>query len=200
MKILVVGGNGTIGNAVAEKLAEKHKIDIAGRNSGNIRVDIESVESIKKMFEKTGKYDAIVSCAGSAKWAAFDEMTETDFYLGIKSKLMGQINLVRIGQDYLNNRGSFTLTSGILAEDPVYKTTNAAMVNGALHGFVLAVSQELKNELRINVVAPGLVIDSASKLGGFFPGHIPVKMDKVVAGYIRSIEGWRSGEIIRVYQ
>ena len=126
-------------------------------------------------------------------------MTEEDFYVGIKSKMMGQVNLVRIGQEYLNEGGSFTLTTGILGEDPVYKTTNAAMVNGAIHGFVLAVSQELKNGHRINVVAPGLVEDSAQKFGDYFPGHIPVSMEKVAAGYVRSVEGKRTGEIIRIY-
>ena len=160
---------------------------------------MENCESIKAMFEQTGKLDAIVSCAGAAKWAAFASMSEEDFYIGIKSKMMGQINLVRYGQDYLNDGGSFTLTSGILGEDPVYMTTNAAMVNGAIHGFVLAVSQELKKGQRINVVAPGLVENSAEKFGDYFPGHIPVAMNKVAAAYVRSVEGKRSGEIIRIY-
>lgn len=200
MKILVVGGNGTIGKAVSKRLAEKHEVIIAGRNSGDFHVDISNSESIKNLFTQTGKLDAIVSCAGAAKWAAFAEMTEEDFYVGIKSKMMGQINLVRIGKEFLHPQGSFTLTTGILAEDPVYKTTNAAMVNGSIHGFVLAVSQELKNGLRINVVAPGLVEDSADKFGAFFPGHTPVSMQKVANGYVRSVEGKRTGEIIRIYE
>jgi NAD(P)-dependent dehydrogenase (short-subunit alcohol dehydrogenase family) len=177
----------------------KHEVIVAGRNSGDINLDIESVDSIKAMFTQTGKFDAIVNCAGAAKWAAFDAMTEDDFYIGIKSKLMGQVNLVRLGREFLNPQGSFTLTTGILAEDPVFMTTNAAMVNGAIHGFVLAVSQELQNGHRINVVAPGLVEESAEKYGNYFPGHTPVPMDKVANGYVRSVEGKRTGEIIRVY-
>ena len=200
MKILVVGGNGTIGKTVANRLKEKHEVIVAGRNSGEVNVDIESPASIKAMYEQTGKLDAVISCAGAAKWAAFEEMTEDDFYVGIKSKMMGQINLVRIGKEYMNTEGSFTLTTGILADDPVYMTTNAAMVNGSIHGFVLAVSQELKNGLRINVVAPGLVEDSAEKYGNLFPGHTPVSMKKVANGYVRSVEGKRTGEIIRIYE
>lgn len=200
MKILVVGGNGTIGSCVANRLKQKHEVIIAGRTSGDIKVDIESSESIKAMFVQTGKLDAVISCAGAAKWAAFDTMTEEDFYVGIKSKMMGQINLVRLGQEYLNSGGSFTLTTGVLAEDPVYMTTNAAMVNGSIHGFVLAVSQELKKEQRINVVAPGIVEDSKDKFGDYFPGHNPVPMHKVANGYVRSVEGKRTGEIIRIYE
>lgn len=200
MKILVVGGTGTIGSCVTNRLKEKHEVIIAGRNSGEVKVDIENSESIKAMFEQIGKLDAIVNCSGAAKWAAFDTMEEKDFYIGIKSKMMGQINLVRLGQEYLIDGGSFTLTTGILGEDPVYMTTNAAMVNGAIHGFVLAVSQELKNGQRINVVAPGLVEDSKNKFGDYFPGHNPVPMHKVANGYMRSVEGKRTGEIIRVYE
>lgn len=199
MKIVVVGGNGTIGKAVCNRLKGKHEVIVAGRTSGDISVDISDIKSIQLMFEKLGKVDAIVSCAGATKWAAFETMTEEDFYIGIKSKMMGQINLVRIGKDYLTENGSFTLTSGILAEDPVYMSTNASMVNSAINGFVLAVSLELKNGLRINAVSPGLVEDSADKIGDAFPGHTPVPMAKVANGYLRSVGGKRTGEIIRVY-
>ena len=147
MKIVIVGGNGTLGRKVSEHLKRKHEVIIASRDSGDLRVDITDSKSIKKLFEETGKIDAIVSTAGAAKWAAFESMTEEDFYVGIKSKLMGQINLVRIGKDYLNNGGSVTLTTGILADDPVENTTNAAMVNNAIHGFVKAVSLEIKNDI-----------------------------------------------------
>lgn len=200
MKILIVGGeSGTIGKTVAGRLKQKHEVITAGRSSGDFQVDITDSDSIGALFEKTGELDAVVSCAGAARWAPFEEMSEEDYYIGIKSKLMGQVNLVRLGQKYVKAGGSFTLTTGILSDDPVYGTTNAAMVNNAIHGFVLAVSQELKNGQRINAVSPGLVEDSAERLGDQFPGHIPVSMEKVAAGYVRSVEGWRSGEIIRIY-
>lgn len=199
MKIIVVGGNGTVGKAAVNGLKSKHELIIAGRNSGDVLVDLEDSSSIQKMYEITGKVDAVVSCAGAAKWKVFSEMTEEDYYVGIRSKLMGQVNLVRLGIPFLNPAGSFTLTTGILADDPVYGTTNAAMVNNAIHGFVLAVSQELENGLRINAVAPGLVEDSAEKLGHLFPGHSPVAMGKVSLAYVRSVEGKKTGEIIRVY-
>lgn len=200
MKILVVGGaSGTIGKTVAKHLSVKHEVITAGRKSGDFRVDIDSIDSIRSLFAHTGKVDAVVSCAGATKWAPFDEMSEEDFYVGIKSKLMGQINLVRVGQEFVEKGGSFTLTTGVLADDPVFGTTNAAMVNNGIHGFVTAVAMELKNGQRINVVSPGLVEDSAERLGDHFPGHIPVSMNKVAAGYVRSVEGWKTGEIIRIY-
>lgn len=200
MKILVIGGSsGTVGKCVAKCFQEKHEVLTAGRTHGDVQVNIEDAASIRKMYEQTGTLDAVICCAGATKWAPFDAMSEDDYFVGIRSKLMGQVNLVRIGQNYLSEGGSFTLTTGILADDPVLGALNSAMVNNAIHGFVLAVSQELKNGIRINAVAPGLVEDSAERLGDAFPGHTPVAMNKVAAGYVRSVEGLRSGEIIRVY-
>ena len=112
MKLLIIGGNGTIGKKVASHFTQKHEIIIAGRNSGDVTVDITDATSIEAMFNTVGKLDAVLCIAGEAKWAPFDALTEDDFYIGLKSKLMGQVNTVRIGQEYLNSGGSFTLTTG----------------------------------------------------------------------------------------
>jgi len=199
MKILIIGGKGTIGKKVSGHFSKKHEVLIGGRNSGNLTVDIADSKSIKAMFESVGKLDAVVCIAGEAKWAAFDSMTEEDYYIGLKSKLMGQVNLVRIGKKYLNSGGSFTLTTGILADHPVMLTTSAAMVNGGIHSFVKAVSLELGNGIRINVVSPGLVEDAVDKYEAYFPGHNPIPMNKVINGYVKSVEGKGTGEIIRMY-
>ena len=199
MRILVIGGSGTIGRKVVAGLNGKHEVLTAGRKSGDVQVQIEDSGSIASMYASIGKLDAVVSIAGEAKWASLADLSEEDYLYGLKNKLMGQVNLVRLGQEYLHSDGSFTLTSGILAEDPVVGTSSAAMINGALHGFVKAAALEMKDGIRINVVAPGLVEDSYLKFRDFFPGRNAVPMDRVVNAYIRSIEGRNNGEIIRVY-
>ena len=199
MKILIIGGTGTIGKKVSDHFSKKHEIMIGGRNSGDVIVDIADSKSIEAMFASVGNIDAAVCIAGEAKWAAFDSMTEEDFYIGLKSKLMGQVNLVRIGQNYLNAGGSFTLTTGILADHPVMLTTSAAMVNGGIHSFVKAAALELGNEMRINVVSSGLVEDAVDKYEAYFPGHNPIPMHKVINGYVKSVEGKGTGEIIKMY-
>jgi NAD(P)-dependent dehydrogenase (short-subunit alcohol dehydrogenase family) len=199
MRILIIGGKGTIGKKVGDFLSKKHEIIIGGRNSGDVVVDIAKSDSIVSMFESVGEIDAVVCIAGEAKWAPFESMSEEDFHIGLRSKLMGQVNLVRVGRNFLNAGGSFTLTTGILADFPVLQTSSAALVNGGIHGFVKAVSLELSNRIRINVVSPGLVEDSAEKYGAYFPGQIPVPMADVIDGYVRSVEGTETGEIIRIY-
>ena len=197
MKIIVIGSNGTIGNYVYQHLRTKHEVIGVSRTVGN--VDISKPESVLEFFEKTGKVDAVVNCAGAVKWNDLYNMSEEDFYVGIKSKMMGQVNLVRIAKDFLNPNGSITLTTGILADDPVYKTSGAALVNGGINSFVVAAARELRNGIRINVVSPGLVEASADKIGELFPGHEPVSMVKVINGYVKSIQGNITGEVIRIY-
>ena len=198
MKILIIGAHGTIGTKVTAHFKQNHEVVTAARTNCDFQVDISSSKSIQDLMEKVGKIDAIINCAGAVKWNDLYDLNEEDFYLGIKSKMMGQVNLVRIGKNYLNDNGSITLITGILADDPVYKTTSAALVNGGINSFVKAVARELRNGIRINAVSPGLVEDSADMLH-LFPGHELVSMERVVNGFVKSVEGNITGEVIRIY-
>ena len=200
MRILIIGGKGTIGKKVAAYFSEDNDVIIAGRTSGDETVDIADSSSIQRMFEKIGSIDAIICIAGEAKWANFTDLTEDDYFIGLKSKLMGQVNLVRIGKNFLSKGGSITLSTGILADDPVVKTTSAAMVNGGIHSFVQAVALEIENEIRVNVVSLGMVEDAYEKYKDYFPGHNPVPMSKAVNAYIRSVNGKDNGKVIRIYE
>ena len=199
MKILIIGGNGTIGQKVSNHYKRNHDVLIGGRTQGDVLMDISKIESIRNGFKKMGKLDAILCIAGEAKWANFGDLSEEDYFVGLRSKLMGQVNVVRIGSKYLNPQGSITLSSGILADNPVLKTTSAAMVNGGLHSFVKAVDLEIENEIRVNVVSLGLVEDSYQRYKEYFPGYNPVSMTRAINAYVRSVEGKERGEIIRVY-
>lgn len=200
MKILVIGGNGTIGKKVSAYFKTKHEVIIAGRSGGDIKLDIADSQSIENAFRSVGPLDAIVCIAGEAKWDRFDNLSEEDYYIGLRSKLMGQVNVVRIGRKYINPGGSITLSTGILADDPVEKTTSAAMVNGGIHSFVQAVDLEIENGIRVNVVSLGMVEDAYEKYKDYFPGHNPVPMSKAVNAYARSVEGKGRGQIIRYYE
>lgn len=199
MKILIIGGHGTIGKKVVSHFKETDEVVITGRTKGDFLVDIANSSSIEALFQKAGRFDAIICIAGEAKWANFHDLTEKDYYIGLKSKLMGQVNLVRIGQDYLNPDGSITLSTGILADDPVVQTASAAMVNGGIHSFAKAASLEMKAGIRLNVVSSGVVVDAYDRYRTFFPGHNPIPMPKVINGYARSVKGKGNGEIIRIY-
>ncbi|MEO6149336.1 MAG: short chain dehydrogenase [Mucilaginibacter sp.] len=197
MKILIVGGTGTIGKKVAAALQGDHEVITAGSKSGDLQLDITSTESIEAFFKKAGKFDALISATGSGYFGPLKTMTLAYFKKGLDSKLSGQVNLVLIGQKYINPKGSFTLTSGILSDDPIPNGSAVSAVNGALNSFVIGAAIELENGVRINVVSPGLVEDSMQMLGAF-PGHFPVTMDRVVAGYVKSVLGGITGQVIKV--
>lgn len=199
MRILVIGGHGTIGSYVAKHFAAPHEVLIGSRTSETYPVDITDEKSIKTVLQKAGALDAIIVAAGEARWEPMQQLSADDYYVGIKSKLMGQVNVVRHGIEVLSSGGSITLTTGILADDPVLMTTSAAMVNGAIHSFARAAALEMPDRQRINVVCPGLVEPSEEKYGDYFPGHQPVSMQRVVRAYERSVLGGFTGEIIRIY-
>ncbi len=200
MKILIIGGHGTIGRRVADYLSENHELVIAGRTKGDVTVDITDSQSIQAMLEQVGQLDAVVSIAGEAKWAAMDQLEEEDYYVGIRSKLMGQVNLARLAANHFSGKGSITLSTGILADQPVLQTTSAAMVNGAIHSFVKAAALEMTTGVRINAVSLGVVEDAYEKYKDYFPGHNPVPTSKVINAYVRSILGADTGQIIRNYE
>lgn len=200
MRILIIGASGTIGSKVKAELEQRHEIISAGRSSGDVRVDLTDKASVERMFRSLGDIDACIVTALSGSMNDFHSLTEADFESSLKGKLMSQVNVVLIGQHYLQHGGSFTLTSGILAEDPAAGCAVGALVSGALNSFVLAAGRELDRGLRINVVSPGVVADSYEELKPYFPGFYPVAMDKVVHAYLKSVEGNINGQVLRVYE
>ena len=198
MRILVVGGSGTVGQAAIKALSVRHEIVTAGRSAGDVRVDLMDEASVRAMFEKVGRLDAVVSAAGHVHFGPVATMTPTQFRKGLDDKLMGQINLVLIGLPHVNDGGSFTLTSGIIDRDPIRQGSNAAAVNGAIGGFVKGAAIEMPRGIRINAVSPGLLEESAQKYDGFFPGHEPVSSARVGLAYVKSVDGALTGQVIAI--
>ena len=197
MRIIIVGATGTIGKHVASSLEKNHEIIRVGSRSGDIQADITSPESIENLFRQVSLFDALICTAGDAYFGPWKTMTDREFRKGIDSKLMGQVNLVLTGQNYINPKGSFTLTSGVLTQDPVLSGANPSAANGAIEAFVRAAAIELGNGVRINAVSP-TVVEDAPEYFSYFPGHIPVTMKQVTYGYQKSVLGAGTGQVIKV--
>jgi NAD(P)-dependent dehydrogenase (short-subunit alcohol dehydrogenase family) len=199
MKILLIGSTGVIGSYLLEKLSDEHDILTGNRTSGDHLIDMTDAAEVKLLL--TGlDLDAIVIAAGHAHFGPLEEMSPKHLTESLNDKLLGQLNFVLTAQETLKPGGSITLISGILGDDPINQSTALAMVNGAINSFVKAAALELSDKgIRINVVSPGLVEPSADDLGHLFPGHIPVSMERVLEGYLKSIEGDVNGEVIKVY-
>ena len=198
MKIIVIGASGTVGRAVAEALSRQHEVIRVGRTHGDEQVDITSQQSVQALFEKVGPVDAIVSAAGSLYFGPLSTMTDRDFDQGLQDKLLGQIRLALTGQHYLNDGGSITLISGIVADEPIAQGVNATTVNAGLAGFVRAAACELPRGIRINLISPTVLSESVETYDGFFPGFASVPAAAVAQAYRRSVEGIQSGRVYKV--
>lgn len=198
MRIVVIGATGTVGQAVTAALEATHEVVKVGSKSGDHQVDITDSASIRKLFETIGRVDAVVSTAGKVHFGPLTEMTEAEMEIGLKNKLMGQVNLVLIGQRYVNDGGSFTLTSGVLSHDPIRFGASASLVNGALDAFVKAAAIELERGVRINSVSPGVLVESLPVFGPYFRGHDAVPGARVANAYVKSVEGRLTGQVFQV--
>lgn len=195
MKIVIIGATGTIGKAVAAALRGKHEVIAVSRSAADYRADITDKSSLEKAFAAIGKVDAIVSAAGGAVFKPLAALTDADFEKCLHDKLMGQVNVVRVGSQYVRSGGSITITSGVLAGEPMPGAAAISMVNAGLEGFGRAAALELGNEkIRVNVVSPPWVTETL----------IAYKMDpanglpaaEVAKAYVKSVEGDATGLII----
>lgn len=199
MKVVVVGGPGTIGRAVVERLQPRHELISVGHTRGDMQVDITDQRSVEAMFRQIGQVDAIISVAGIAHFGSVTETSPEQFNLGLQNKLLGQVRLALVGQNYLSDGGSITLTSGILSHEPIRLGSNLSAVNAAIDSFVLAAAVELPRGLRINAVSPTIVTESEAAYGPFFPGFESVPAATVAQAFIRSVEGPQTGRVYRVW-
>jgi len=168
----------------------------ASRNGGDLVVDISEPESIESMFKQAGKFDAVVSAAGSARFGPLDDLEYDDFLFSFRNKLMGQVNLVLIGRTYINDNGSFTLTSGVLAREPIPGSSAVSMVNAGLEGFVRAAQLELERDVRVNVVSPVWVQETLLAMGRSTAEGMPAAL--VARAYVAGVTGTMKGTVLDV--
>ena len=194
MKVIVIGATGTIGSAIVRAIGNRHEVVPVSFSKSAIKVDIADRTSIVKMFETIGRVDAVISAAGLAKFGPMKSLTDADFALGLDSKLMGQVNLVRLGSEHINDNGSITLTSGILSRKPMSGSTAISLVNSALEGFGRAAALEMPRNIRINIVSPNWVVDTLKAFS--MDPSIGTPVELVAAAYLQVLEGSMNGQVI----
>lgn len=186
-----------MGKHLVSALENEHEIIRAASKDADIEVNITSSESIEEMFKRAGPFDALISTAGPTYVGPWSKLTAVEFRKGLEGKALGQINLVLIGQHYINPKGSFTLITGALSHDPQRNFANASAANGSVDGFVRAAAIELQNGIRINAVSP-TVIENSPQYFPYFPGDIPVTMKELEFGFRKSVFGAGTGQIINL--
>lgn len=194
MRILIVGATGTIGRPLVAALQDRHDLVLASREKAHERVDISDPASIRALYRRIGKLDAVASASGEARFRPLAELTDEDFAFSMGSKLMGQVNLVRYGFDTVSDGGSFTITSGTLAREPMVGGAVPSLLNGALESFTRAAALEAPRRIRVNVVSPPWVTETL--LAFKMDPTNGMSADEVARAYVESIEGKQTGAVI----
>jgi NAD(P)-dependent dehydrogenase (short-subunit alcohol dehydrogenase family) len=194
MRVLIVGANGTIGRAIVAALTGRHDLVLASLRDTPQQVDISDAGSIRALYARVGRVDAVVCAAGQAAFKPLAELTDADFALSLNNKLMGQVNLVRFGIASVADGGSFTLTAGLLAREPARSAAAGSLVNAGLEGFTRSAALELPRGQRLNVVSPPSLSETLRARGQDPSTGLPAA--DVARAYVASVEGKQTGTVL----
>lgn len=195
MRTLVIGATGRIGGVVADTLhARGHEVIRASRSS-EPSVDVTDPSSIRDLFARVGVVDAVVVAVGSVGFKALTDLTRDDYVAAFTKKTLAQIEVLSQALAHVRDGGSITLTSGVLAREPIATGAAAAMANGALESFVIGAAAELPRGIRINAVSPTVLAD-APGYHDSFPGFAPVASDVVGLAFVKAVEGVATGRVL----
>jgi NAD(P)-dependent dehydrogenase (short-subunit alcohol dehydrogenase family) len=195
MKIAVFGASGKIGSQVVAQLAENgHELIKIGSRSGDFTADYTNAESVESVIKQIAPVDAIVvSVGGDSAFKPYQTLTDDDFRFGAERKLVAQFRLVRLAEQYLNDNGSITLTSGFLSHYPNPHSIATGPFNAAIDAFIQHTAPLLERGLRINVVSPAPVVEPARVGEGL------VSAEQVARYYVESIESNTTGNVYRAW-
>lgn len=195
MRILIIGANGHVGRTAVDAL-EAHEVIPVSRST-EPSVDITDPSSIENLFAAVGEIDAVIVAVGEVPFRPLGELGRDDYESALRGKVLSQLDVVRTGTPFVRDGGSFTLTSGVLAREPIATGSAASLANGALESFVLAAATELPRGIRINAVSPS-VLEDAPSYHSSFPGFVPVSSHRVGQAYAKSVLGVQTGQVLAV--
>ena len=176
MKALVIGGSGSIGSAIVDRLLEDgyeviihyNRSDLtalkqkyAHQKVSFVQCDLsQNTSGIMQHFEFIQNLDCLIYAAGQSLYGMVQDMDDTlvDQCYRINVKSLIQLTRGFINQLRKSNNGRIIVISSIWGEtgasmEVVYSTMKAAQI-----GFVKALSQELSlTNITVNAVAPGFV-------------------------------------------
>jgi NAD(P)-dependent dehydrogenase (short-subunit alcohol dehydrogenase family) len=196
MKILVIGGTGTLGSALVSTLKENHEVISVGRTKGDYQVNIEDKASLEKLLGEIGEVDGIISTCGDGRMAPFQTQSDNDIDLAINSKLRGQLDIIRLGVHTVKENGFILITTGTASLNYMPGASSITMANTALEGYVKAIHVEPYKGIRINAVSPYFIKETCELFNLDVPNAIPAVDTASV--YVDMIGSPESGTIVDV--
>jgi len=198
MKVVIIGASGLIGKAVTSLLTDKgHEIVQASRNT-QPSLNLDDPASIEAFYKGIGEVDAVICTApkGGGGMGSLTGFSDEVVDLYAKSKLLGQVNLVRKGLANIRPGGVFILTGGMSGFIPLPKSSISGMLNMALDKFVNRVAPELPDGRRIVIVHPAAVREWAIQMG--MDGTPWPTVATVAETYLKALEESSTGQPVFV--
>ena len=176
--VLVSGGSRGIGRAVVQLLCESgckvaflyEKNDEAANEIASrtgavpVKCDISNREQVIKAYEAAkkaiGRIDSVVSCAGIAQQALFQDVTEGEWNRMIGVNLSGAAYLAQaaLGDMISEKRGAIVFVSSIWGEVGASMEAHYSASKAGLIGLMRALSKEVgPSGIRVNAVTPGVI-------------------------------------------
>ena len=194
MKIIILGASGIIGTEVDKALSIGNEIIRVGRSSGQVQCDYTTLESIQEMFEKVGEFDSLVSVVGGdSVFKPFEHLTDDDYRYGFERKFLGQIRLLKLGERFVRDNGSFVFTSGFLSHYPNPASIATGPLNAAVDTFVKNTAPLLPRGIRVNVVSPAPVVEPGQEGKGLVTAEETAKL------YVEAVKGNKTGQVLRAW-
>ena len=177
-KIIIIGGSGSIGYAIAKDILEQgFEPYLIGRNFSSLEisakslncpfdvVDVTKTADLKKVLEKTGEnIYGLAYCVGSINLKSITLAHENDYIDSFKINTLGAIVAIKSLRDILKkNNGSILLFSSIAAKQGFTNHTIISAAKGAIEGLTVALAAELAPYVRVNCIAPSLTDSGMSK-------------------------------------
>jgi NAD(P)-dependent dehydrogenase (short-subunit alcohol dehydrogenase family) len=194
MKIIIVGASGKIGTEVDKALSGSHEIIRVGRRTGDFQCDYTDTESVRSMLENIGYFDSLISVAGGdSTFKPFQELEDADYQYGFDRKVLGQIRLLKLGERFIRNNGSFVFTSGFLSHYPNPYSIATGLLNAAVDTFVKNTASLLPRGIRVNVVSPAPVVEPGQERRGVVTAAETAKL------YVEAVEGDITGKVLTAW-
>ncbi len=178
----VTGGMGGIGTAICQRLYKDGYTVLAGcgpsrdftkwldeqkalgynfyASVGNVSDWDSTVEAFRKAKAEHGPIDILVNNAGITRDGMFRKMTKADWDAVIDTNLNSLFNVTKQVIDDMVERGWGRIVniSSVNGEKGQFGQTNYSAAKAGMHGFTMALAQEVANKgVTVNTVSPGYI-------------------------------------------
>jgi NAD(P)-dependent dehydrogenase (short-subunit alcohol dehydrogenase family) len=178
-RVLIVGGTGGIGRALAERYASLGSdVVITSRDAGraastaaeigpNVRglaLDIAEPERIADMLADVGEIDRLLIVAVERDSNSVRNYDIAKARRAVTVKLVGYTEIVHAMLGRFSEDASVVIFGGLASERPYPGSTTITMVNGAVRSMIKTMAVELA-PIRFNAIHPGIIGDTPAWSG-----------------------------------